>query len=83
MTKRHEEEVVLVCERITTPLILPDNRLGRCSECGWRVQFRPDAPKSRRMCVQCALDRSDEITEIMVTPRTMEELRDYLKKKRQ
>jgi hypothetical protein len=42
-----------------------------------------DAPKSRRMCVQCALDRRDEITEIMVTPRTMEELRDHFKKKRQ
>jgi hypothetical protein len=84
VTKRQEEEVILVCERITTPLILPDNRIGKCSECGWRVQFRPHAPKGPpRMCVQCALDRFDENTSIHVTPRTMEELRDYLKKKRQ
>jgi hypothetical protein len=45
------DEVVVVCARITTPLYIPDNKIGKCSECGWKVQFRPHAPKGRRMCV--------------------------------
>jgi hypothetical protein len=81
MTKR--DETVLVCERITTPLMLPDNRLGTCRECGTRVQFRPHAPKIARMCVPCALDQIDHVTKIEITQRTLEEVRDYLRKRRQ
>jgi len=77
------DETVLVCERITTPLIMPDNRLGKCSECGWRVQFRPHAPKGRRMCSVCALDRIDDVTEIEITQRTLDEVLDYINKRRQ
>jgi hypothetical protein len=73
---------ILVCKRITTPLILPDNRLGKCCECGWKVQFRPHAPKGRRMCRHCAADRIDDIPEIVITRRTIEEICDYLKKGR-
>jgi hypothetical protein len=80
MTK--PREVILMCERITTPLILPDNRLGKCCECGWRVQFRPHTPKVRRMCRQCAVPQIEPDTEFEITPRTMQEVRDYLKKGR-
>jgi len=77
------DEMVLVCERITTPLMLPDNRLGKCRECGWKVQYRPHAPKVARICTVCALDRIDEVTEVLITQRTLDEVRDYLKKRRQ
>ena len=75
------DETILLCERITTPLILPDNRIGKCFECGSKVQFRPHAPKCRRMCVRCAADHVDEITEIEITPRTLQEVREYLRKR--
>ena len=27
------DEVVVVCARLTTPLYMPDNKVGKCSEC--------------------------------------------------
>lgn len=83
MTKREREEVVVVCARITTPLILPDNRIGKCAECGWKVQFRPHAPRGRRRCMECAIALIEPGTKIETTPRMLEDYRDYLNKKRQ
>lgn len=77
------KDAVLLCERITTPLILPDNRLGKCCECGWRVQFRPHAPKSRKMCRQCARDLIPPDTEVLTTRRMLEDFLDYVKRGRQ
>jgi hypothetical protein len=77
------DETVVVCARITTPLMLPDNRIGKCFECGWKVQFRPHAPKGRRMCAVCALDLIDDNTEVEITRRTIEEVGEYLRKRRQ
>jgi len=37
------------------PLIFPDNKSGRCATCGDGVQWRPDAPRGRRLCAVCAL----------------------------
>lgn len=71
------DEVVVVCARITTPLYIPDNKIGKCSECGWKVQFRPHAPKGRRMCVVCAaalIEDRDDIKDDLLT---------YFRKKQQ
>jgi hypothetical protein len=82
VTKR-DEEVVVVCARITTPLYIPDNRIGKCSECGWKVQFRPHAPKGRKMCMLCAADLVEPGTTMKVPPRMLDDLRTYYRKKRQ
>src|SRR6478735_6013479 len=50
MTKR--DEVVVVCIRITTYYLATGS--GRCSECGWNVQYRPHAPRGRRLCAEWA-----------------------------
>jgi len=82
MSKK-QEEVVVVCARITTPLYIPDNEIGKCSECGWKVQFRPHAPKGRKMCMQCAVGLVEAGAKVELTPRMLEDLQDYYRKKRQ
>jgi hypothetical protein len=77
-----DDDTVLVCERITTPLLLPDNHIGKCFVCETKVQFRPHAPKMRRMCLRCAVDRIDEVTDILVTPETIQEVAEWRKKRR-
>jgi hypothetical protein len=76
------DETILLCARITTPLILPDNRIGKCFECGSKVQFRPHAPNIPKMCAECARDHVDEATVFSVTQRTLDELRDHINKRR-
>jgi hypothetical protein len=87
MTKRAKrEDVVVVCARITTPLMIPDNRIGKCSECGWKVQFRPHAPAGRRMCSKCAfelIDWSDPANNVEIPPRMVEDVASYFMRKRQ
>jgi hypothetical protein len=78
-------EDVLLCARITVPLLLPDNRTGECCECGWKVQFRPHAPAGRRMCADCAIALIDFDLEIAIAvpPRMLEDYLIYLKRQRQ
>jgi hypothetical protein len=76
------ETLLLLCVRVTTPLMLPDNRVGECRFCGMRVQFRPDAPNIPKICAECACDHVDEATEFSVTQRTLDELRDHINKRR-
>jgi hypothetical protein len=78
-----DKETVVVCARITTPLYIPDNRIGRCSECGWKVQFRPHAPKGRKICMLCAADLVEPDTKVEIPPRMLDDLHDYYRKKRQ
>lgn len=75
------EQRIVVCTRITTPLLVPDNRIGKCSECGWKVQFRPDAPKARKLCLQCAADLISPDTKIEVPPNVIADLKNILKKR--
>lgn len=56
------EEVTLVVARfdlLRGPL-LPDNVLGKCTSCGHPVQWRPHAPPSRRVCVECVSHGEDD-----------------------
>ena len=77
------DEVVVICARITTPLYIPDNRVGRCSECGWKVQFRPHAPKGRKICMLCASDLVEPGDTMKILPRMLEDLATFYRKKRQ
>jgi hypothetical protein len=49
-------DAVMLCLYETTPLVLPDNRLGACLACGKAVQCRPHVPITARLiCASCAL----------------------------
>jgi len=78
---KNQKEVVVVCARITTPLYIEDNETGTCSECGCMVQFRPHAPKGRKICMGCASDLIETGAKVEVTPRVMQDLKDYYRKK--
>ena len=68
---------------------MPDNLTGTCSKCGCAVQFRPTSPKTPpKMCWSCMVietakheDDGDEDV-FMITPKTFEEIAEYLDKKR-
>lgn len=46
----------MVCMRATDPLMMADNLVGECSECGSKVQYRPHNPKHLvKICLECAL----------------------------
>jgi len=55
--RRGEKFDVIVCApyRAWEPLIFPDNRVGVCAFCREAIQYRPDAPRGRRLCAVCAL----------------------------
>jgi hypothetical protein len=53
---RLEDMAFIVCARIDPGqgLMLPDNRVGTCNDCGAAVQFRPDVPrKMTKVCIGC------------------------------
>lgn len=78
---------VVVCRRLTSPLLLPDNLIDLCSQCGEAIQFRPHAPKlPPKICDECALPgimseaaKGELVT--MITPKTAAELFAFLQKK--
>ena len=78
-----KDEAVVICARITTPLYIPDNRVGKCSECGSKVQFRPHAPRGRKICMECAIDLIEDDTKVELLPRMLEDLKTYQRKKMQ
>lgn len=64
MTKRVKVRVVadataitmMVCFRVTIPLLRPENFVAACSECGTAVQVHPSSPKEpSKVCVECAI----------------------------
>ena len=79
------EAAFVVCEERTSPLLLPDNRVGVCSHCGVAVQFRPHAPERPKLCFRCgatAIAADTEDSEVVVTHQGLDEVRTYLKKKK-
>ena len=75
------DETIVICARITTPLYIEDNVIGECSECGWKVQFRPHAPKGRKMCMLCAADQVEPGSTMEILPRMLEDLKAHYRKK--
>lgn len=44
----------LVCSRLTSPLLMPDNLIDVCAVCGELVQHRPHAPvRPKKVCGDC------------------------------
>ena len=56
-------DVVICIEyRAEEGLLLSDNILDRCHECGTRIQLRPDVPLGpKRICVPCAVTILGEV----------------------
>jgi len=82
---RKKGQTKLVCARINGPLYLPDNLTGKCAECGYRVQYRPHAPKRAiRVCMECWSDTlsPDDNPEVTVTKRSLDDLRTWLRKQK-
>jgi hypothetical protein len=77
-------EDVLVCAKLTAPLMLKDNRIGVCDACGCGVQYRPHAPPSRKLCQGCfveALQNEDGDALLYTTQAMLDDFKAYLKGK--
>lgn len=102
MTKKHEVRVtddqdeiagcdVIVCARAEDgqPLLLPDNKMGFCSKCDHKVQYRPYLPPGPKLlCHECAipeleaqLAKGDEVVSL-ISPRAIEEVKQWFNKQR-
>ncbi|MCK1742161.1 hypothetical protein IVA80_15155 [Bradyrhizobium sp. 139] len=75
---------ILVCAPITDAgLLLPDNATGRCADCQCRIQFRPHAPRSKKVCFRCAKALLLEPgAEVQITPRMAEDFQTWLRKQK-
>ena len=78
-----KQEALVICARLTTPLYIADNRIGTCCECRCKVQFRPHAPRGRKMCMDCAADLIEDDAKVELLPRMLEDLKTYQRKKMQ
>ena len=82
-----EEAEVLACMRLTSPLLLPDNEIGLCEQCGEAIQFRPHVPKlPKKMCVECVMPttmkaRAKGELVTIITPNTLADLQAFFQKK--
>lgn len=82
-----EHADIVVCMRLTQPLMMPDNDIGICAQCGEAIQFRPHVPKRpRKVCMECVIPRANEAAakgelHSIITTETAAELGDYLRKK--
>ena len=77
------EPSVLICMPWSAPAVFADDLKGTCSECGQAIRKRPHAPKvDRTICLACyeAICSPDDKHE--VTPETIAELQDWLRKQR-
>jgi len=78
---------VLVCARLTAPLMMPDNLIDICSRCGEAIQYRPHAAKlPAKICLECAgplmeagAAKGDLVT--MLTPTSAAEVAAFLRKR--
>jgi hypothetical protein len=82
-----EHADAVVCVRLTQPLIMPDNVIGLCAECGEAIQHRPHVPKQpRKICMECALPLASKAAKkgelhTILTPQTAAEVGAYFRKK--
>lgn len=82
-----EDADVMVCMRLTSPLMLPDNEIDICADCGEAIQHRPHVPRvPRKICFECAepqikkLAAKGELHSI-ITPETAADIAAYIRKK--
>ena len=78
---------VLVCARLTSPLMRTDNLIDICSKCGEAIQYRPHAAKRpAKICMECAKPlieagaaKGELVT--MITPTSAAEVAAFLRKR--
>jgi hypothetical protein len=78
---------ILIGVKVTAPLMLEDNLIGVCAECGDSVQYRPHAPPSRKLCTGCfteAINRQVGAAkvEIYTTEAMLRDVANYLHKRK-
>ena len=50
-----EDAEHIVCLRVTSPLLMPDNVVEVCRKCFKAIQCRPNLPKGiKKICLACA-----------------------------
>lgn len=82
-----EDADYYVCIPVTDPLAFPDNLVDECCQCGQAIQHRPHYPITpRKICLACATpdmekDAKKGELEIMISPKTAQEVADYYRKK--
>jgi hypothetical protein len=77
----------VICVRLTSPLLLPDNLIDLCSKCGEAIQHRPHVPKRPpKICWQCVepvakaeAAKGELVT--LITPTTAAEVAAHFRKK--
>lgn len=75
---------ILVCMRVTGPLMLADNATGKCAECQSTIQYRPHAPpKARKICMECAAHLIEPDDVVTTTPQMLADLKAYIDRKKQ
>jgi hypothetical protein len=84
IVKRMPKGVTLVCVRWSAveQMLMPDNVIANCAECGHAIQHRPHAPKkSRKVCMQCM--EIDKDTELLTTQRMIDDHKAYVRGQKQ
>jgi hypothetical protein len=77
-----DDAEMLVCLRLTDPLKLADNLIDVCSKCRLAIQHRPNVPDVPKVCEVCATPLfTNPDTRLMITPKTVQEVRDYWRKR--
>jgi hypothetical protein len=82
-----EHADMVVCRRLTSPLLMPGNLIDLCSKCGEAIQHRPHVPKKpRKICMECVLPLANEAAakgdlHSIITPEIATEVATYLRKK--
>lgn len=83
-----EDVDFVVCRRLTSPLLEPDNLIDLCCKCGEAIQHRPHIPKGPpKVCDPCIIPILDSEAEkgelhMMITPKTALEIEEWLRKKK-
>jgi hypothetical protein len=69
-----DDVVIVLCTLASEPSMFDDDQRGVCMKCGVAVKYRPEHAGRKYLCIACACEDED-IDEIAVTRRTVEELR--------
>jgi hypothetical protein len=78
----------IICHAWSTPLLMPDNKSGVCSQCGRLIQHRPHVPADLvKICFECGVpamlaDAADGELHIVLTSESASELHAHIKKQR-
>ncbi len=76
----NEGEAVTVCLPVAdgNPGGYDNNVSGICSECGLPIHWRPHAPPGPKVCMHCFRELREEGDEVMITPKSKQELREWM-----